>query len=131
MLDSSLWVDFTRRKTPSPLRARILQWIMDPRAAFCEPIAFEVLRHAFSQERTFIAAQLSTLPCLATPPGLWQEATQMGQACRAAGVNAGSLDLLIAAVALHHGSQLVTSDAGFEAIAKVTGLGVVLLNRQP
>ncbi len=46
LIDSSLWVDFTRKKSPAHLKAAIHPWILDPAACLCEPIAFEVLRHA-------------------------------------------------------------------------------------
>ncbi len=130
ILDSSLWVDFTRRKTPPALKTEIHRWIMDPQAALCEPIAFEVLRHALPAEREPILAQFSALPLLATPPGLWRDAARLGQSCRDAGINAGSLDLLIAGIAIHHGCGLVTFDADFAAIAGVTGLKVILLDRK-
>ncbi|EAQ69418.1 PIN domain protein [Synechococcus sp. RS9909] len=57
---------------------------------------------------------------LATPENLWQRAIDLGQACRQIGRTLLSLDLLIAAVALHHNAVLVTFDADFEAIASVS-----------
>ena len=39
------------------------------------------------------------------------------------------LDLLIAAVALHHNAQLVCFDAGFETIASVSALRLHRLTR--
>jgi predicted nucleic acid-binding protein len=130
ILDSSLWVDFTRLKSPAALKAKIHPWIMDPRAVLCEMVAFEVLRHATAAERGPITAQFSTLPLLTTPPTLWRDAAKLGQDCRDKGTNAGSMDLLIAAIALHHRAELVTFDADYHAISVVSGLKVTVLDRR-
>jgi len=63
------------------------------------------------------------LPLLATPENLWQQAIDLGQACRQIGRTLLSLDLLIAAVAL------VTFDADFETIASVSALRLNRLTR--
>jgi predicted nucleic acid-binding protein len=129
LIESTLWVDFTRRSSPQALRARIQLWILDEHAAICEMVAFEVLRHANSRERPLIEAQFATLPLLPTPPRLWQRATALGQQCREAGVTVGSIDLLIAALALHHDAEAVTFDAYYLAIARAAPLRVTLLSR--
>jgi predicted nucleic acid-binding protein len=131
LIESSLWVDFTRRKSPPALKALILPWILDPTACLCEPVAFEVLRHATAQERKWIEAQFATLPLLPVPAQLWRQATELGQKCRKQGFNAGSLDLLIAALAIHHQAELVTFDADFSVIASHSSLRVQLLVRTP
>ena len=66
---------------------------------------------------------------LPTPAALWSKAAELGQACRKGGVNAGSLDLLIATVAIHHDAELVTFDADFQIIANVSALRVKFLRR--
>ena len=129
LIDSSLWVDFTRGKSPLGLKAFIRPWILDPAAVLCEPIAFEVLRHATDSERLKIEAQFATLPLLPTPPQLWRDAAALGQKCRNHGINSGSLDLLIATLAIHHRAELVTFDAGFSQIASVSSLHATVLER--
>jgi predicted nucleic acid-binding protein len=129
LIDSSLWVDFTRKKSPAHLKAVIHPWILDPAACLCEPIAFEVLRHATQQERKWLEAQFGTFPLLPTPPRLWRDATLLGQKCRSKGINAGSLDLLIAATAIHHDAELVTFDSDFSSITRATSLHLKLLTR--
>jgi predicted nucleic acid-binding protein len=44
-------------------------------------------------------------------------------------VTVGSLDLLIASVAVHHDAELITFDADFEQIATVATLRVTRLMR--
>lgn len=129
LIDSSLWVDFTRMKSPLALKSMIHPWILDPEAVLCEPIAFEVLRHATKAERTKIHAQFATLPLLATPPQLWRDATNLGVKCHEKGINPSSLDLVIATIAIHHSAEIVTFDNDFSQIASVSGLKVILLKR--
>lgn len=129
LIESSLWVDFTRHKSPGTLKALIMPWIVDPAAVLCEPVIFEILRHATKAERRPLEAQFATLPVLADPPDLWQRATKLGQACRQHGFTPGAIDLLIAAVALHHDAEVVTFDADYRLISRATSLRVQLLTR--
>lgn len=129
LIETSLWVDFTRSKSPLALKTLIQPWILDPLACLCEPIAYEVLRHATPQEQKQIRAQFETLPLLATPAHLWSDATLLGQKCRAAGFNAGSLDLVIATLCIHHGAELITFDADYLSIARISALRVHHLSR--
>ncbi len=66
---------------------------------------------------------------LSTPADLWQQAIALGQACRRIGRAVLSLDLLVAAVALHHNAVLVSFDADFDAIASVSALRLNRLTR--
>ena len=128
LLDTSLWIDFTRTRSPVALKQCIAPYVLDPAAHLAEPVRFEVLRAARPEEARLLEAQFDTLPMLPTPADLWQQAINLGQACRQIGRTVLSLDLLIAAVALHHNAELVSFDADFEAIASVSGLR---LNRLP
>lgn len=98
-------------------------------AVLAEPVMFEVLRYASPREAQQIQAQFRVLPILPTPADLWNRAAELGQDCRKAGINPGSLDLLIAQVAIHHGAELVTFDADFQAIANASPLQATLLQR--
>jgi predicted nucleic acid-binding protein len=129
LIDTSLWIDFTRARSPRTLKQFIAPFILDPDAHLAEPITFEILRHATPAEAGQLAQQFQTLPMLATPPLLWSEATGLGQVCRQKNITVNSLDLLIATVALHHGAEVVTFDDDFQKIAGVSKLRVKLLKR--
>jgi predicted nucleic acid-binding protein len=129
LLDTSLWIDFTRARSPAPLKQFIAPYVLDPAAHLAEPVLFEVLRSARPEEARLLEAQFDVLPCLPTPKDLWQRAIALGQACRQAGRTVLSLDLLVAAVAMHHDAMLVSFDADFEAIASVSALRLKRLNR--
>jgi predicted nucleic acid-binding protein len=66
---------------------------------------------------------------LPSPSNLWIDAARLGRRCRENGITPGSLDLLIAIVAMHHGAELLTFDTDFEQIARVSALHVTRLLR--
>jgi predicted nucleic acid-binding protein len=129
LIDTSLWIDFMRTRSPKPLKRFIAPYILHPDAHLAEPITFELLRHATAAEAKQLSQQFATLPLLATPPLLWTEAAALGQACRRKSITVGSLDLLIAAIALHHGAEVVTFDGDYQKIASISHLQVKLLQR--
>jgi predicted nucleic acid-binding protein len=129
LLDTSLWIDFTRTRSPTALKQLIAPFVLDPEAHLAEPVRFELLRSARPDETRQLEAQFATLPTLPTPADLWQRAINLGQACHAIGRTVLSLDLLVAAVALHHNAVLVSFDADFEAIAAVSALRLHRLSR--
>jgi predicted nucleic acid-binding protein len=129
LLDTSLWIDFTRARSPAALKQCIAPYVLDAAAHLAEPVRFEVLRAARPEEARLLEAQFDTLPVLSTPADLWQQAIALGQACRRIGRAVLSLDLLVAAVALHHNAVLVSFDADFDAIASVSALRLNRLTR--
>ena len=129
LIDSSLWIDFTRRKSPPALKAQILPWVLKPESVTCDAVVFEVMRNATKDERRSLASQFQTMPLLESPHDLWESAITLGQACRERGFSIGPLDILIAAVALHHDAEVVTFDGDYSLIAKVSSLKVHLLKR--
>jgi predicted nucleic acid-binding protein len=131
LIDTSLWIDFTRLRSPRALKRFIAPFILHPDACLAEPVAFEVLRHATANEVKQITQQFQTLPMLVTPPLLWSLATQLGQACRLKNITVNSFDLLIATIAIHHGAEVISFDDDFQKIANISNLQVKLLTRPP
>jgi len=129
LIDTSLWIDLTRARSPQPVKLFVASYILHPDAHLAEPVAFEILRHATGAEARQIQQQFQALPMLATPADLWAQATHLGQACRRKGFTVLAIDLLIAAVAIHHGAELITFDGDFEHIAAVSTLHLKLLSR--
>ncbi len=129
LIDTSLWIDFTRSRSPQALKRFIAPYVLDRAAHTADPITFEVLRHASPDEARLLTQQFVTLPKLSSPPELWTRAIELGQACRRKNLTVGSLDLLVASVALHHAAEIVTFDSDFATIATVCSLRVRLLAR--
>ena len=129
LIDTSLWIDFTRTRSPQELKQFIAPYLLHPEAHLAEPVTFEVLRHAAPDENRQLIQHFQTFPLLATPTDLWPKAASLGQVCRKRGISTGSLDLLIASVALYHEATVVTFDDDFVRIATVSDLQVKLLPR--
>lgn len=129
LIDTSLWIDFTRARSHRELKRFIAPHILHPSAHLAEPVAFEVLRHATPKESGQLKRQFQTFPVLETPADFWSRATELGQACRQKGHTMGALDLLIASVALSHQAVVITFDEDFERMAEVSELQVKMLHR--
>lgn len=129
VIDSSLWVDYFRLKTPRSVKEQVIQFANDEEAVLCEPIRFEILRATLRSERKRVEEVFATLPLLPSPAGTWQQAINLGQQCLDAGILPRAMDLLITTVCVHHGVEIVTFDAHFAEIAKVCSLKVHLLKR--
>lgn len=129
LIDAGLWIDLTRARSPRALKQFVASYINDPDACLAEPIAFELLRHATAAEAQQLTTHFQNMVQLATPGDLWSRAAELGQDCRRGGITVGSLDLLIAQVAIHHGAELVTFDRDYLGIAGVSALKVRLLQR--
>ena len=129
LLDANLWIDLSRARSPRSLKAFIAPYVLDAQACLAEPIVFEVLRNATDAEARQLTHQFGTLPLLESPDDLWSAGVELGRACRRIGHSPGSIDLLIAAVAIHHGAELVTFDDDFQKITSVSKLRIKLLKR--
>jgi predicted nucleic acid-binding protein len=79
LIDTSLWIDFTRARSPRALKQFIAQYILDADAVLADPVVFEVLRFATDQEVRQIRPQFETIPKLPTPPGAWDHAASLGR----------------------------------------------------
>jgi predicted nucleic acid-binding protein len=129
LVESSLWIDFTRPRTKPELREFIRAQLREPNVCVAEPIIFEVLRLASEAEATFIQEQFAAVPVLETPRDLWTKAHELGRVCRRNAVIAGALDLLIATIAIHHNVEVITFDRGFAHITAVSRLRARVLQR--
>ena len=88
-----------------------------------------MLRFATPPEVQILNQFFSTIHVLSTPADIWSKAAIIGQACKANGFTIQSLDLIIAAIAIHYQAVVVTFDADYAQIAKVTQLQVNVLIR--
>ncbi len=129
VIDTCIWIDHLRKGTHEATRKVADAALNEATALLCEPVRFELLYGASRQERPLLLRRLETMPLLHTPPRLWQEASSLAaQACDT-GLRVPSVDLLIAALCIHHGVALTTFDAHFVKLAGFSKLRVNLLTR--
>ncbi len=129
VIDTSVWIDHLRRRTPHATRQVAAAAMNAEDALLCEPVRFELLCGASRQERSPLLRRLETMPILVTPPRLWEQATELAIRTCDKGFRVSSVDLLIAALCIHHGVALTTFDAHFSKIAEFSKLQVHLLSR--
>jgi predicted nucleic acid-binding protein len=129
LIDTSLWIDLTRLRSPGALKAFVAPYINDPEADLADPITFELLRFATDAEASLLTQYFANVPKLSCPDDLWTLAAKLGQECRKTGITAGAIDLLISTVAIFHSAELVTFDEDFQLIAGASALKVKILKR--
>lgn len=95
----------------------------------CEPVLFEVLRGCEVKMRAGVRQRMATMPVLPTPAGLWREGLKLGEICYDRRLVINSVDLLIAAICIHHNVALTTFDKHFVKLAELSRLRVNLLVR--
>ena len=129
IIDSCLWIDFLGVKTSPAVRDLAARRINESAAALCEPVQFEVLRGCESRMRGGVRQRMATMPLLHTPADVWRVGLKLGELCYDRRLMINSVDLLIAALCLHHGATLVTFDKHFQSLAECSGLKVEFLTR--
>ena len=129
VIDTCIWIDHLRKGTPDATRQLADAAMNATDALLCEPVRFELLYGASRRERPLLLRRLETMPLLPTPLPLWQEAATLATVACDAGLRVPSVDLLIAAVCIHHDETLTTFDAHFAKLATLSKLRVNLLVR--
>lgn len=90
------------------------------------PILQELLSGLRSKRQfSSLLAVLRPVPITPVDRATYVLAAEMSNACRSEGIQAGSVDFLIAAACVQSGLPLLTSDRDFDRIASVTDLVLV------
>ncbi len=89
-------------------------------------LVLQELLQGFSgpKARLLILEHFSAVPLLAPDRDDYIEAAALRNSCRRAGVQAGTIDALIAHLCIRHGLTLLSTDRDFEDIAKHSELKV-------
>ncbi len=129
VIDTRVWIDHLRERTPEATRQIASVAVEAEDALLCDPVRFELRCGASRRERTPLLRRLETMPLLHTPPALWHEASKLAAKACNSGLRVPSMDLLIAALCIHHDASLTTFDAHFSELARLCALRVKLLIR--
>jgi predicted nucleic acid-binding protein len=117
LVDTSAWIAFFRGAGPA---AGVVDDALEQdQVAWCGPIATE-LRRGFTspQDRTKVLTLLEGCHWLEQADSLWHDAGDLGYALRRKGLSVKTFDLLIAAYALGHDAQLLTTNSDFRLMQK-------------
>jgi len=125
LVDTSVWSLALRKRGPAdhPSVAKLTAMIGLDDLAITGSILQEVLQ-TYRDEETFsaLARYLLPYPLLALDRETCTEAARLHRRCAARGIAAKTIDCQIAAAALRHDHKLLSADADFEQIARVSEL---------
>ena len=129
VIDTCVWIDHLRERTPDATRRVADIAVHAEDALLCEQVRFELLCGASRKERPLLLRRLETMPLLHTPPRLWHDASNLATKACDVGLRVSSVDLLIAALCIHHDVVLTTFDGHFGKLAELSKLRVNRLIR--
>ena len=115
LLDTSIWVDALRGKTPN-IVALTQGLLNDDRALTCGPVIFEIKRGLRSPERKKILPLFDALIRLSFDEAIWDAAGDLDASLRKKGVTIPPMDVLIAQICLHHKVVLFSLDEHFRSV---------------
>jgi predicted nucleic acid-binding protein len=129
VVDTPVWSLALRRKrsvlAPFELRVtRLLNQIVDQgQVQLLGPVRQELLS-GLREEAQFLRLReyLRFFPDCALTTGDYEEAAQASNRCRKAGIASSSVDMLICAVALRRGWEILSTDLGFIQYSRVLPL---------
>lgn len=126
LVDSSAWIEFFRG-TSHPVVERLVSLVRDEGHRVCttDMVRAELLAGArTTSDAHRIGSALNRARQLPARPFFdFEAAAALYRHCRGHGVTPRQLtDCLIAAVAIHHGVSILTTDRDFAEIASVSGL---------
>ncbi len=99
----------------------LVQAIKDGESIYTTGLILQELLQGFSGPKAgeLIIEKFAALPLLTPDRTDYVEAAALRNACRRKGVQAGTIDCLLAQLAIRHGLTMVTTDRDFEHIARV------------
>lgn len=115
LLDTSVWIDAFRGKTPHIVA--VTQGLLnDDRILICGPVLFEIKRGLRLPDRKKILPLLDALIRLSVDESDWDHAGNLDHSLRKKGITIPPMDIIIAQVCLHHKVALFTMDEHFSSI---------------
>ena len=115
LLDTSVWIDAFRGKTPHILEVT-RSLLSEDKVVTCGPVIFEINRGLRPRERTKILPLFDALGRLPFGDAMWQFAGNLDAGLRKKGITVPPMDILIAQISLHHKVPLFTLDEHFHSI---------------
>ncbi len=115
LLDTSVWVDALRGKTPK-IVTKTQGLLNDDRVLTCGPVIFEIKRGIRPKERKKILPLFDALIRLSFDEALWDSAGDLDASLRKKGVTIPPMDTIIAQVCLYHNVCLFTLDEHFRSV---------------
>ena len=126
LVDSSVWIEFLRRKGDPEAKRKVAQFLEGDLAAYTCPIRFELLSGARPEEEADLENALKFSRHVPFEREDWRRAALLERELRAKGVTIPRNDLFVATVAMRAGLSVVCRDAHFDAVRGVVGNRLVV-----
>ncbi len=115
LLDTSVWVDALRGRTPTVVQA-VRELLREDRVVRCDVIGAELRVGLRESERRKVLGLFSGVPNVAVDSVDWEAAGDLGAKLREHGVTLPLTDLLVARVCLRHRLELFSLDGHFQRV---------------
>ncbi|MBI2339576.1 MAG: PIN domain nuclease [Deltaproteobacteria bacterium] len=129
LVDSSVWSLVLRRKEKSNHPAAILlRRRLDEKAGLClTGVIYQEVLQGIRSDTLYqsVKSYLDDFEFLEVNLGLHAKAAGLFSRCRRSGIQAQTIDCLIATLSIHYDSPLLTTDPDFSHIARVSSLKLV------
>lgn len=121
LVDSSVWVEFLRRKGDARIKQVLARLLQVDQAAYTCPVRFELLSGLRAGEENDLEQAFALSHHFPFEQDDWVEAAQFERQLRARGLSVPRNDLFVATVAIRTGLIVLCRDAHFSAAQKVAG----------
>jgi len=124
LVDSSVWIEATRRKGDLAVKVALEGLLEEYEAAWCGPVKLEVLGGARAEERRKLEFWFDVIPYREMRDGHWDAAKRNAWRLRDKGLTVPWNDVLIATLAVDWEMRVYAHDAHFTAMAPLLGLSL-------
>ena len=119
LVDTSVWVEFFRRKGDPGVKQRVVDLMSGDLAAYTCPVLFELLAGVRQKaESDLIHGAFALCERLVFEPQLWERAALVEQSLRQKGTPVPPDDVFVAVVAMAQDVPLMCRDAHFDSIQR-------------
>lgn len=118
LVDTSVWIDFFRKKD-SALAEKLDVLLDSDQVAISPLIQLEILGGCKTREFEKVRWVLSSLPAILPAPSTWELIADWTQTAVKRGERFGVVDFVIAAAAKESGAKLWSLDGDFQRMAKL------------
>ena len=126
LVDTSLWVEFLRKRGDPVLKRELARLIEADLAAYTCPIRFELLSGVKAEEESDLEQALAFSRHFPFEPDDWREAALLERQLRTRGLTLPRNDLFVAIVGIRTGLPVACRDAHFDAIRTVAGKKLIV-----
>ena len=126
LVDTSAWIEAFKGRLSLEKKTILQNAIESERAVTSPLIILELLQGCRTlKEKTKLRNLMTTLRQLDLNSALWEKAYELGFILRRKGLTIATIDLILAALAIHYGCTILHKDRHFNLVAENTDLNCI------